>query len=238
MGRQSTTGVERLAAASRRRTFLSLAILVFLLSGCGNDEEQLSRPSPSPVPSSDVVEYIGKSENFLFFAAVVTHPDGKLTAYFCDGKGRSALFEGNHADGAFSLTSTDGAATLNGQVDETESSGTVQLPDTQLNFTAAKAREMGGLYRLTYSEEGEVTGSSERGNRFEGTVKGSNLSATISTSEEAGIEFKSELSEGVEDQRNYNGYRVIIQDDGDFRGNRLLGATTLSRPNRPVISPA
>ncbi len=193
MGGQSTTGIGRLAAASRRRTFSLLAILVFLVSGCGDDDAQQSTSSPAPVPSSDVVEYVGKSENFLFFTAVVAHPDGKLTAYFCDGKGKSALFEGSHAEGAFSLTSADGAATLNG---------------------------------------------SERGNRFEGMVKGSNLSATISTSEEAGIEFNSELSEGVADQRNYNGYRVIIQDDGDFRGNRLVGATTLLRPNRPVISPA
>jgi hypothetical protein len=50
---------------------------------------------------------------------------------------------------------------------------------------------------------------------------------------EAGIEFKSELSEGVEDQRDYNGYRVIIQDDGDFRGNRLVGP----RPCRGPIGP-
>lgn len=58
-----------------RRTFFSLAILVFLLAACGNDDaQQTSSPSPSPVPSSDVVEYVGKSENFLFFTAVVAHP--------------------------------------------------------------------------------------------------------------------------------------------------------------------
>lgn len=231
MGRQSFS-------VSGRRTRLGLALLVFALAGCIGGEEEVTSTAPSPVPSSEVAEYIGKSDDFRFFAAVVTRPDGKLTAYFCDGQGKSALFEGQVTGEAFSLTSSDGAAMLEGRVSGNQASGSLQLEGQRRNFKAAKAKDIGGLYKLTYSKEGEVTGTSERGNRFDGTVKGRDLTAIISTAKDPETAFRGALSDGVEDQRNFNAYRVIIQDDGDFRGNRLLGATTLSRPNRPIISPA
>lgn len=218
-----------------------MASLVVLcaIGGCGGDDD----PDPKPAERSAVVaEHVGKTDDRELFVAVALDPQGKVKGYVCDGRGHGAAFDGTIGDERVELRSADGAARLTADVDAEPLAGTIKFRGKRRPFRLSKASGIGGLYTFRYSTPDAFSARSERGNEIEGRHKQGRMSAVVTMTGGDSRPLTARLGRGPASQRGYREYRVILLDDGDFRGNRLSGSALLTSPNslrnRPVISPA
>ena len=205
------------------------------VAGCQADR-QVAR-APSPTPTLSVTEYVGKTEDGRFFVAVAVERTGKVKAYACDGGGHAAPFEGTLQDERIVLAAADGTARIEAAITGTRVEGSVTIENANRQFVATPARRAGGLYTFTYTEAGDVTAASERGNTLSGKIEGDLLSAQLQVARGQRVDVEATLGEGPPSQRGFKQYRVIMLDTGEFLGNALAGSATLTTRLRPVITP-
>lgn len=166
---------------TRREMLLTTggALAGVLLVGCGGGEGAQEAQTPAPVAGNfvgEVSDFAGDPEAVPFVAVVAASPEGEgeereVRAYLCDGQEINEWFTGTAEGNDLDLTSDGGGARLEGSLASEAATGTTTLDDGQsFTFTADLATGIAGLYNVTISEDRQVRGTSETGNRLEGQV--------------------------------------------------------------------
>jgi len=158
------------------RTFLSsnsfvavaaLIILSFVLAGCGDDDDEQAATTEGQEAVGQPVtgEFVGRVEGRDdFLVAVVTEGEGDsrtVKVYVCSEEEQVAeWFPGSPTEeNVIDLESEDGDSQAEVTLTAGGANGTVTLADGKpLDFEAAPAQGIGGLYDVTISEDGKLSG--------------------------------------------------------------------------------
>jgi hypothetical protein len=156
------------------------ALLLTALAGCSGDDDD--RPGGKKAERAvEAVEvsgsFVGEVSGTKAFVAVVAAPaqegqdTGAVQVYVSDGRGLSEWFSGPISDGGFAAQSDDGDAEAEGKLSADSVTGTVTLPDGKTGSFAASPPSGGaGLYELTVSPGGELSGASAAGLALKGDI--------------------------------------------------------------------
>jgi hypothetical protein len=114
--------------------------------------------------------FVGKVEGADAFVAVVASPVARgderreLTVYACDAKRLCEWFSGSAAGNSFRIGAERGDGEASGELTREASTGSIELSDGKaLPYKAARATAAAGLYNLTVSPGGKLTGASATG---------------------------------------------------------------------------
>ena len=157
--------------SSRVGFWASSAAAVLLLAlpvGCGGDDDDDNNGENRPRPVAGT--FVGKLQGSEELVAVVAAPPLKgedrrdVSAFVCDAKQVCAWFTGSANGNAFVAKSGDGEGQTKVLLRGKNASGTVTLPDAKPGrYKASEATATAGLYDLTVSRKGKVTGASAAG---------------------------------------------------------------------------
>lgn len=145
----------------------ALVLMSAALASCGGGDDEREQP-----PRAKAVDgtFVGKAEKGEAFVAIVAAPAerGKdvrtVSLYVSDGGNLSASLDGTVKDNAFTAASDDDKAKAEGKLDGNSSTGTLTLPDgKEVSYQATRATAAAGLYELTVSAKGELSGASGTG---------------------------------------------------------------------------
>jgi hypothetical protein len=143
-------------------------LLLVPLSGCGggDDDEREDEQAQQPVDGT----FVGKLSGTDVLVAVVAPPAAKgdekreATIYVSDGKRVSESFQGSIADNSFTAASHDDDAEAKGELAGDSVKGTIELPaGKSASYEATRATGASGLYMLTVSGKGTLSGASAAG---------------------------------------------------------------------------
>jgi hypothetical protein len=168
----------------------------------------------SPVPDTDALVAVVADE------PQTAGGQRQISAYICDGKvpGIAEWFTGLVARNDFDFFSVSGDARLRGTLTSEEATGTATLADGRdVSFVASPARNGGGLYDVTITPDGQVSGTSTSGAALDGTLGSDEvIRATITTSEGNPIEVKWPVEAPADASDSYT---VVVTNGGrDARG--------------------
>lgn len=212
---------------------LVLTLAVALLARCSSSEEE----------KAIVGQFVGGAGDDTFVAVAADEPviidsERKVQVFVCDGKpqGIAEWFTGMVAGNTFDLTSVSGNAQIRGSLAQTSVSGTATLPDGwSLDFDASRTRrrEGGGIYELTSTPDGQLSGSSKNGAQLVGRVESNGtVIGTIILPDSETIDYSwRAVSEGGGGVVQPDSYTVIVRDgaqeargrSGDVRGGHPGG---------------
>ena len=163
--------------------FTAGALVLTALAGCTGDDgpEGDDRPegkkADKAAEAAFVGSYVGEVVGTKAFVAVVAAPaqegqdSGAVQVYVSDGGGLSEFFSGPISDGGFAAKSDDGDAEAEGTLSGDSVTGTVALPDgTTGSYEASPPSGGAGLYELTVSAGGELSGASAAGLALKGDI--------------------------------------------------------------------
>ena len=149
----------------------SCAAAVLLLAlpvGCGGDDDDDGNGENRPRPVAGT--FVGKLQGSDHLVAVVAAPPPKgedrrdVSAFVCDAKQVCAWFTGSANGNSVVAKSDDGEGQTKVLLRGKAASGTVTLPDAKPGrYKAGEATATAGLYDLTVSPKGKVTGASAAG---------------------------------------------------------------------------
>jgi len=165
--------------------FTAVVLLLTALVGCtGDDRPEGDRPAAKKTGQAAEADkpvigsFVGKVSGTKAFVAVVAaaaqegQDDGAVQIYISDGRGLSEWFSGSITDGGFAAESDDGDAETEGTLTGDSVTGTVMLPGGKTGeFEASPPSGAAGLYELTVSSSGELTGASAAGLFVKGEIK-------------------------------------------------------------------
>jgi len=159
--------------------FMPVVLLLTPLAGCSGDDDE--RPDGEKAVEADnavVGSFVGEVSGTEAFVAVVAAPaeGGKdsdaVQIYISDGRGVSEWFSGPISDGGFVAQSDDGDAQTEGTLSGDSVTGTVVLPGGKTGrYEASPPSGGAGLYELTVSSGGELSGVSANGLAVKGEIK-------------------------------------------------------------------
>jgi len=163
--------------SSRVGFWVSSAATVVLLAwlvGCGGDNGNDSEERPKPVADT----FVGKLRGSEGFVAVVAAAPAKgedrreVGALICAAEQTCAFFSGTASGNTVVAKSGDGEAQTEVRLSRKAATGSVTLPDGEkVRYLAREATATSGLYDLTVSPQGKVTGASAAGIGLAGQVK-------------------------------------------------------------------
>jgi hypothetical protein len=169
----------RVTRRPRVRVCFAAAIMLLVpLAGCSgddspNDEADKAVEVEQPVAGS----FVGEVSGTKAFVAVVAAPAaGKkdsraVHVYVADGRRLSESFSGSISGNRFVAKSDRGDAVAKGRLSGDSVTGTIELPGgTTVRYEAATPAGAAGLYDLTVSAEGELSGASAAGLGVTGEV--------------------------------------------------------------------
>jgi hypothetical protein len=149
---------------------LVLTLVLALLARCSSEEE-----------TAVAGQFVGAASHDTFVAVVADEPvtmdsERKVQIFVCDGKpqGIAEWFTGEVAGNTFDLTSVSGNTQIQGSLTQTSATGTLTLPEgRRLDFDASRTRvrEGGGIYELTSTPQGDLSGSSQNGAQLVGHIE-------------------------------------------------------------------
>jgi hypothetical protein len=152
-----------------------VVLLLASLTGCGGDDDDDNDRENRPEPVAGT--FVGKLRDSEAFVAVVAAPPAKgkdqrdVSAFVCDGKELCAMFAGSAAGNSYTAESADGNGETMGRLSGKAANGTIDVPDAGSGrYSASGATATAGLYDLTVSPKGKVTGASAAGVGLTGTV--------------------------------------------------------------------
>jgi hypothetical protein len=145
---------------------LSALLLALALGGCGDDDDDAAEEEPKLVDGT----FVGKARGTKAFVAVVASPAPKgkrrrdATVFVCDGKDLCEWLTGSARGNEFSAASAGDDAEAKGNLTGKAARGSIQLSGGKtVNFVASPATATAGLYTLTVSSSGKLTGASAAG---------------------------------------------------------------------------
>jgi hypothetical protein len=151
---------------NRRIAIVLPALLSAAVAACGGDDTRENDPAPKPVDGTFVGE-VSKSDAFV---AVVAEPAARgknvrpVSLYVSDGGRLSESLTGSLKDNGFTATSDDDKAKARGRLQGDTVSGTLTLSGgKEVSYRATRATAAAGLYELTVSAKGRMSGASANG---------------------------------------------------------------------------
>ena len=172
-----------------------------------------------------VGSFVGEVSGTKAFVAVVAAPaaDGKgaVQIYLSDGKGVSEWFSGPISDDGFVAKSDDGDAQTEGTLTADSVTGTVVLPDGKTRrYEASPPSGAAGLYELTVSSGGELSGASAAGLAVKGEITLRNRgTGKLRLVDGTRLEFTLTRQRAGDLAHLRAGHaRLIVLSDGELRG--------------------
>lgn len=147
--------------------WIAIVLPALMLAACGGGEDADEREAgPKPVDGT----YVGKVSKSDAFVAVVAEPAARgkdtrpVSLYVSDGGRLSVSLTGAAKGNSFTAASDDDKAEAKGELKADAVSGTVKLPGgEELSYRASRATAAAGLYDLTVSAKGRLSGASANG---------------------------------------------------------------------------
>jgi hypothetical protein len=195
-------------------------LLLAPLAACGGDDDE-REAEQRPVDGS----FVGKLSGTDALVAVVAAPAEKgkdertATIYVSDGSELSESFTGSITRN--SLTATSEEVEAKGELAGDSAKGTVKLPDGKsAKYEARRATGAAGLYQLTVSKKGTLSGASAAG---VGLTSKSRLAVpgngSLKFADGKRRKFKVTTAPGGEPGRIRDGeIRLIVLPDGQMSG--------------------
>lgn len=163
---------------SSKLVFWVAVVVLSALVGCGggDDGDEDSDREKRPAPAAGT--FVGTLEGSDTFVAVVAAPPAKgeerrgVTAFVCDAEELCSWFSGSTSGNDFVAKSggAEGGETR-GKLSGKTVTGSVELPDGQTErYKVGQAAATAGLYDLTVSPRGKVSGASAAGVALKGEV--------------------------------------------------------------------
>jgi hypothetical protein len=152
--------------------FVLLVLLLMPFAGCSGDDGPDDDEAEKAVKADDAVvgSFVGEVSGTNAFVAVVAAPaagekeSGAVQIYVSDGRGLSEWFSGPISENSFVAKSDDGDAEARGKLSGDSVTGTVELPSGKtVRYQADPPSGAAGLYELTVSSAGELSGASAAG---------------------------------------------------------------------------
>jgi hypothetical protein len=150
------------------RTISTSAMLVLaILAGCGGDGDD-----QEGVKNLKALEgtFVGKAKGEDAFVAVVASRPERgedrraLTVYACDAKRLCEWFAGSASGNSFRVRAERGDGEARGELTRKQATGTIELSSGKtLRYEATSATAAAGLYDLTVSASGKLSGASATG---------------------------------------------------------------------------
>ena len=157
----------RLSPAISTSLLLPLVLLLTAMAGCGgdgNDQEGVKKVKPLEGT------FVGKAERKDAFVAVVAAPPARgderreVTVYACDAKRLCEWFSGSAAGNSFRVGAERGDGEARGELTRGTATGTIELSDGKtMRYETKPATATAGLYDLTVSASGKLSGASATG---------------------------------------------------------------------------
>jgi hypothetical protein len=151
-----------------RTISISAVLLLTALAGCGGDGDDPEGVEKKATPLEGT--FVGKAEGDDAFVAVVASPVARgherreLTVYACDAKRLCEWFSGSAAGNSFRVGSERGDGEASGELTRKAATGSIELSDGKtLRYEAEGATAAAGLYDLTVTSRGKLTGASATG---------------------------------------------------------------------------
>lgn len=151
-----------------RTISISAVLLLAALAGCGGDGDDPEGVETKAKPLEGT--FVGKVKGEDAFVAVVASPAARgherreLTVYACDAKRLCEWFSGSAAGNSFRIGAERGDGEASGELTRKAATGTIELADGKtLRYEAEGATATAGLYDLTVSSSGKLTGASATG---------------------------------------------------------------------------
>jgi hypothetical protein len=211
----------------RKRTWICLSCLAVLiaapLAGCGGEDRAAEQGKSKPLDGT----FLGKVTGTKALVAVVAAPPvGKekrqaVTIYLSDGNKLSEWLAGPVDRNGFAVKSDDSDAKAKGELNGKSVKGTITLPDGKtVRYEASRATGAAGLYDLTVSPKGRISGASATGIGLTGkTALGADGTGTLKLAD--GTRHKFDVTGNAADSElelRSGELRVIVLGDGELRG--------------------
>jgi hypothetical protein len=172
------------AATVARRTriwacFGVVAILVLPVLGCSGGDEAGAGETETRAEAEKPIEgsFVGKVSGTKAFIAVVAAPAEEnedkrgVQVFISDGRRLSEWFSDTIQANSFAAESADSDAEARGDLSEDSVAGSVELADGKtVEYTARRPAGAAGLYDVTISRAGELSGASAAGLGVTGEV--------------------------------------------------------------------
>jgi hypothetical protein len=149
---------------TRKAACLLVLLLVAPLAACGGGDDREDDATAKAVDGT----FVGKVAGDDSFVAVVAAPVARgketreLTMFVSDGGRLSESLKGSVRDNSFAATSA--GAKAKGKLEGNSVSGTLTLPGgKEVSYRATRATAAAGLYDLTVSAKGQLSGASANG---------------------------------------------------------------------------
>jgi hypothetical protein len=208
---------------TRTRLSCSAVLLAAAVAGCGGEDRAAEKPAAKPLDGT----FIGKVTGTNALVAVVAGPvAGKekqqaVRIYVSDGSKLSEWLDTAVERNRFTAASADRDAEIKGQLNASSVKGTITLPGGKTaRYEASRATGAAGLYELTVSPKGKLTGASATGIGLTGkTPLGTDGSGTLKLAD--GTRHKFDVTGNAragEVQLESGQLRVIVLGDGELRG--------------------
>jgi hypothetical protein len=211
----------------RKRTWTGLSCLVVLLlaplAGCGGEDRAAEQGKSKPLDGTFLGKVTGTS---ALVAVVAAPPAGKekrqdVTIYLSDGSKLSELLAGPVERNSFAAATDDRDAQVKGELNGNSVKGTITLPDGKtVRYQASRATGAAGLYDLTVSPKGKISGASATGIGLTGKAAlEADGAGTLKLAD--GTRHKFDVTENAGDSElglRFGELRVIVLGDGELRG--------------------
>jgi hypothetical protein len=209
--------------------FVLVGLLLMPLAGCTGDDSPDGSEAERAVEADTTVggSFVAQVSGTDVFVAVVAAPaqegqdTGAVQVYLSDGRGLSEWFSGPISDGGFAAESDDGDAEVEGELTATSVTGSVVLPDGEsVPFEATPPSGAAGLYELTVSAGGELSGASAAGLAVRGRITmGDRRAGTIRMVDGSRLELTLTRKRARDLAHLRPGQvRLIVLSDGELRG--------------------
>lgn len=209
----------------RRWTWLSCsAVLVMApVAGCGGEDRAAENPTPKPMDGT----FLGKVTGTNALVAVVAAPAaGKqerqvVRIYLSDGSKLSEWLAGPVERNSFAAATDDRDAEVKGELNGNSVKGTITLADGKtVRYEASRATGAAGLYDLTVSPKGKISGASATGIGLTGkTALGADGTGSLKLADGTRHKFEVIGTAGDSELELRSGeLRVIVLGDGELRG--------------------
>jgi hypothetical protein len=164
----------------RRALRLSLvaAVLLAPLAACGDDDDGKDNSDNGPNRAAPVSgTFVGQLEGSGEFVAVVAAPPAEgqerrqVSAFVCDGDRVCTWYTAATTGNDVVAKTEDGEGQTDVALKRSGATGSVELPSgKKASYDASEATATAGLYDLTVSRKGELSGASAAGVGLTGSV--------------------------------------------------------------------
>jgi hypothetical protein len=202
---------------------------LLLVPGCSGDDSPEGTEAEKAAEADNAVvgSFVGEVSGTEAFVAVVAAPaeggkdSGAVQIYVSDGRGLSEWFSGPISDSSFLAKSDDGDAETEGELSGDSVTGTVVLPGGEtVRYEASPPSGAAGLYELTVSSAGELSGASAAGLGVTGEITlGKRGTGMLRLVDGARLEFAiTQKQAGDLAHLSAGQVRLIVLPGGELRG--------------------